>query len=111
MVCVCVNSHGCGPGGVRGGSEVGRGVQSTVSSQKSPSVCRLFLSSASLRLSPSDLAFEAAFLFFCCLVLAVKMQNMLCREEEGWVLGLPVAASAEVLFPEDILSVDGVLLN
>lgn len=33
---------------------MGRDVQSTVSSQKSPSVCRLFLSSASLRLSPSD---------------------------------------------------------
>lgn len=63
-------------------------VQSSVSSQKPPLICRLYLSSASLRLSPSYLAFETAFLFFCRLSLAVKMQNVVCREEEGWVVGL-----------------------
>ena len=63
-------------------------VQSSVSSQKPPLICRLLLSSASLRLSSSYLAFETAILFFCRLSLAVKMKNVVCREEEGWVMGL-----------------------
>lgn len=39
------------------------------------------------------------------------MQIALYIEEEGWVTGLPVGGSAEVLISEDISSVDGVLLN
>ena len=42
---------------------------------------------------------------------AVKMQSMLCRGKEGEDVGLTLAASAKVLFPKDILSVVGVLLN
>lgn len=73
--------------GVCGGTESVIDVQFSVSSQKLPFICRLFLSSASLRLSLSYLAFDAAFLFSCHLFLAMSMQNV-CREEVGWVMGL-----------------------
>lgn len=56
--------------------------------------------------------FGGCLFFFCCLFLGDKKCKMSCtKKKEGWIMALPLGASAEVLFPEGVLSVDGVLLN